>query len=169
MRNLTEQLSNYAKYHRDRRNIATHFVGIPMIVLAVVALLARVPAVAAVAAAGGAIFYLVLDRPFGVAMTALLGLAVWAGIGLGALPLAQWLGAALGLFIVGWIIQFIGHAFEGRKPAFVDDLLSFMIGPLFITVEAAFMLGLRKDLEREIVTIAGPTRAGRPTGATPQT
>jgi uncharacterized membrane protein YGL010W len=169
MRNLTEQLSNYAKYHRDRRNIATHFVGIPMIVLAVVALLARVPAVAAVAAAGGAIFYLVLDRPFGVAMTALLGAAVWAGIGLGALPLVQWLGAALGLFIIGWIIQFVGHAFEGRKPAFVDDLLSFMIGPLFVTVEAAFMLGLRKQLEAEIVARAGPTRAGRPTGAASQT
>jgi uncharacterized membrane protein YGL010W len=166
MRNLTEQLSGYAAYHRDRRNIATHFVGIPMIVVAVVALLARVPILAAVAALAVALFYLVLDRPFGVAMSALLALALWAGIGLGALPTAQWLAGALGLFIGGWIIQFVGHAFEGRKPAFVDDLLSFLIGPLFIAAEAAFMLGLRKALEREIVARAGPTRSARPSGAT---
>jgi uncharacterized membrane protein YGL010W len=96
----------------------------------------------------------------------LLALAVWAGIGLGALPLAQWLASALGLFIGGWIIQFVGHAFEGRKPAFVDDLSSFLIGPLFIIAEAAFMLGMRKELEREIVARAGPTRSARPTSAT---
>ena len=41
MRNLSEQLTQYAAYHRDRRNILTHFVGIPMIVLAVAVLLAR--------------------------------------------------------------------------------------------------------------------------------
>jgi uncharacterized membrane protein YGL010W len=166
MRNLTDQLSSYAGYHRDRRNIATHFVGIPMIVVAVVALLARLPVLAISAAAAAAIFYLVLDRPLGIAMAALLALAVWAGIGLGALPLTQWLAAALGLFVGGWIIQFVGHAFEGRKPAFVDDLLSFLIGPLFIIAEAAFMLGIRKELEREIVARAGPTRSERPSSAT---
>ena len=37
----TELMVNYAAYHRDRRNIATHFVGIPLIVFAVGALLAR--------------------------------------------------------------------------------------------------------------------------------
>ena len=41
MKNLTEQLSSYAAYHRDHRNIRTHFVGIPMIVFAVVILLSR--------------------------------------------------------------------------------------------------------------------------------
>ena len=33
MRTLTQQLAQYAEYHRDRRNIATHFIGIPLIVL----------------------------------------------------------------------------------------------------------------------------------------
>ena len=40
---LIDQLSQYAAYHRDRRNIATHFIGVPMIVLAVQTLLARLP------------------------------------------------------------------------------------------------------------------------------
>ncbi len=43
MRTARELLSQYAEYHRDRRNIATHFVGIPLIVFSVAVLLARSP------------------------------------------------------------------------------------------------------------------------------
>ena len=35
MKTLVEHLGQYAAYHRDRRNIASHFIGIPLIVLAV--------------------------------------------------------------------------------------------------------------------------------------
>ena len=38
---LVQSLARYAAYHRDRRNVATHLVGIPMIVLAVEVLLSR--------------------------------------------------------------------------------------------------------------------------------
>ena len=41
MRTATDLLSQYAAYHRDRRNIATHLVGVPMIVFAIGVLLAR--------------------------------------------------------------------------------------------------------------------------------
>jgi uncharacterized membrane protein YGL010W len=41
MKTLTEQLAGYAAYHRDRRNIATHLVGVPVIVFAVVVLMSR--------------------------------------------------------------------------------------------------------------------------------
>ena len=40
-RNATDLMAQYAAYHRDRRNIATHFVGIPLIVYAIAILLAR--------------------------------------------------------------------------------------------------------------------------------
>ena len=49
MRTATDLLTQYAAYHRDRRNIASHFVGVPMIVFAVGVLLAR-PAFASAAA-----------------------------------------------------------------------------------------------------------------------
>jgi uncharacterized membrane protein YGL010W len=50
-------------------------------------------------------------------------------------PLAQALGlavwqAGLGLFFIGWVLQFIGHYFEGRKPAFVDDVVGLLKGHL---------------------------------------
>ena len=41
MKTLTDHLTQYAAYHQDQRNVATHFVGIPLIVLAVTILLAR--------------------------------------------------------------------------------------------------------------------------------
>ena len=39
---------------------------------------------------------------------------------------------ALGLFVFGWILQFIGHAFEGNYPAFFSNPLHLIVGPFFI-------------------------------------
>ena len=33
MKSLVDRLVSYAEYHRDKRNLATHFVGIPMILV----------------------------------------------------------------------------------------------------------------------------------------
>lgn len=38
---------------------------------------------------------------------------------------------AAGLFSVGWTFQFAGHYFEGKKPSFVDDKRSLIIGALW--------------------------------------
>ena len=61
------------------------------------------------------------------------------------------------MFVVGWVIQFIGHYYEGRKPAFVDDLIGLLVGPMFVVAEALFMLGWGKPLLAEIERRAGPT------------
>lgn len=38
MKTLIDHLAQYAAYHRDPRNIHTHFAGVPMIMFAVVVL-----------------------------------------------------------------------------------------------------------------------------------
>ncbi len=165
MKTLVEHLSQYAEYHRDRRNIATHFVGIPLIVLAVAELLSR-PGLdvaglwlspAALVAAAAAIFYLRLDLRYGLLMSALLLLSLWFGAALAVQSTTLWLSVGVALFVVGWIIQFVGHYYEGRKPAFVDDLMGLLVGPLFVAAELGFLLGLRKDIERAVEERAGPT------------
>ncbi len=165
MKTLTDHLAQYAAYHRDRRNIASHFIGIPMIVLAVAVLLAR-PGIevaglwlspATLVALAAALFYLRLDLRFGLLMSALLGLCLWAAASLAAQTTGLWLGSGIGLFVLGWIIQFVGHYYEGRKPAFVDDVMGLVIGPLFVAAEAAFLLGLRREVEQAVVERAGPT------------
>lgn len=168
MRTLQDHLSNYASYHRDRRNVATHFVGIPAIVLGVTSLLARAAvdaggvtiSAALVAAILTCAFYLVLDVRFGLAMSALMGLAVWGGHAIAAEALGTWLGVSAALFVGGWIVQFVGHGYEGKKPAFVDDLIGLIIGPLFLVAEVAFALGLRNEVRREVERRAGPMRTG---------
>lgn len=158
MKTLTDHLTQYAAYHQDHRNVATHFVGIPMIVLAVTILLSRpaweiggLPATPAVLLAIlSSIFYLRLDLRFGLTMVAQLLVSLWISQWVAAQSTAVWLSWGLGLFIVGWIIQFIGHYWEGRKPAFVDDMVGLLVGPLFLTAEVAFALHLRQDLYAEI-------------------
>jgi uncharacterized membrane protein YGL010W len=158
MKSLVDHLSQYAAYHRDPRNIASHFIGIPLIVVAVAVLLSRPewpvaglwvsPAV--LLALASAWFYLRLELRFGVLMTVLLGLSVWLGHVLAQQSTLVWLGSGIGMFVVGWAIQFIGHHYEGRKPAFVDDVSGLIVGPLFVVVELAFMVGLRHDLKAQI-------------------
>ncbi|AOJ93777.1 Mpo1 family 2-hydroxy fatty acid dioxygenase [Burkholderia multivorans] len=170
MKTLEDHLSQYAAYHRDARNIATHLVGIPLIVFAVEVLLSR-PALAVAAgvalspalllAVAIAVFYVRLDRRFGIAMAALLALGLWAAQTVARLPTAQWLAIGVGAFVIGWIVQFVGHWFEGRKPAFVDDLIGLAIGPLFVVAELAFFAGWRDDVRREVERRAGPARGGR--------
>ena len=165
MKTLTDHLAQYATYHRDRRNIFTHFIGVPMIAFAVTALLSRPGfnvlgfwlSPASVCALASAIFYLRLDLRLGALMSALLGLSLWGGANLAMHSTMVWLSAGVGLFVVGWIIQFIGHYYEGRKPAFVDDLSGLIVGPLFVVAELLFLLGMRDELRVAIEERAGPT------------
>jgi uncharacterized membrane protein YGL010W len=155
VRNVTEQLTEYAGYHRDKRNIATHFVGIPMIVVSIALLLYGLHPYAALGGlCAAAVFYFALDVRLGLAMVVFLGGAYSAA---GALS-AHALITGIALFVVGWVFQFIGHYFEGRKPAFVDDVIGLLIGPLFVTAELGFMLGLRVALKSAIEAKVGPTR-----------
>jgi uncharacterized membrane protein YGL010W len=169
MRTLTEQLTQYAAYHRDRRNIAIHFVGIPMIVLALAVLLSRPastfgvlplavsPAWALFVAA--TVYYLALDIPLGLMMACVCAVCLALGRWLASEPLPAWLVAGIGLFVIGWVLQFIGHAaYEHRKPAFADDVIGLLIGPLFVLVEALFRFGWRPALREAIESRVGPTR-----------
>lgn len=51
---------------------------------------------------------------------------------------------ALGLFVLGWIFQFIGHAIEGNQPAFFKNPVYLLIGPLWLLRRAASSVGLIK-------------------------
>ncbi|WP_217874244.1 Mpo1 family 2-hydroxy fatty acid dioxygenase [Pseudoalteromonas shioyasakiensis] len=167
MKTLKQQLTNYALYHRSKRNIYTHFIGIPLIVFAIICLLQRVtlisePAVislATVVIALTCLYYLMLSLSMGLIMAVCLSLLSIAAEPVVSLSTELWLAVSIGSFVVGWVFQFIGHYFEGKKPAFVDDLMGLVIGPLFVLAEFLIMLGFYKDIANHIEQHAGPNKA----------
>ncbi len=166
MKTLTDHLAQYAAYHRDPRNISTHFVGVPMIVLAVATLLSRPGflvaglsfSIATLVTLAAAFFYFQLDTKFGLTMAVWLGFNLLMGRWLADLGTSTWLASGVGLFVVGWVIQFVGHYYEGKKPAFVDDLVGLLVGPLFLAAEAAFAMQLRQPLKEAIEARVGKVR-----------
>jgi uncharacterized membrane protein YGL010W len=170
MKTVAEKLTQYAAYHRDRRNIATHFAGIPMIVFAIVLALATASiqigpiavTLAAVLSVVACIYYLALDRIFGVTMAAAMFVMCAGASEITArFATGATLGIALAVFVAGWALQFLGHKYEGMKPAFYDDVMQLAIGPLFVCAEAFFLLGARAPLRRYIEERVGPTVARR--------
>ncbi|MCS6997296.1 MAG: DUF962 domain-containing protein [Casimicrobiaceae bacterium] len=167
MRHAVEWLTQYAAYHRDRRNIATHFVGIPLIVFALIVLLSRpmlaswagvIITPALVLAGLTLIYYLWLDWRLGLALAGFFVMGLALAQPIAQLDTALWLGTGIALFVIGWLFQFVGHYYEGRKPAFLDDIMGLLVGPLFVAAEAAFALGLREELKRQIERVVGPVR-----------
>ncbi len=174
MTRLEILLTQYAAYHRDRRNIATHFVGVPMIVFAIVLAAATVsiPAgsmaitLAALISVAACIYWIRLDFIFGVALAVVLfAMCAAASEITHRASVGAVLALAGAIFVAGWALQFLGHKFEGMKPAFYDDTRQLLIGPLFVCAEAFFLLGAKAQLRRYIEDRVGPTvprRNGRP-------
>ncbi|MGO2511886.1 Mpo1 family 2-hydroxy fatty acid dioxygenase [Marinomonas polaris] len=158
MKTMLEHLSQYAFYHQDRRNVATHFVGIPMIVVGIAVLLSRphftlldiVFTPALIIALASSVFYVRLNKMIGIVMTILLALIIGFAEFVAVQSTFVWLITGISLFVVGWIFQFVGHYFEGKKPAFLDDITGLIIGPLFVFVELLFLLGLKRDWQQTI-------------------
>ncbi|WP_284615194.1 Mpo1 family 2-hydroxy fatty acid dioxygenase [Aquabacterium humicola] len=160
-RPANDLLVQYAEYHRDRRNIVTHFFGIPLIVFAIGVLLARVDVagvkLAWIVWALTTAWYLTRGQlALGIAVSVVNGALIALAIPLAAGSLGSWLGWGLGVFAAGWVLQFIGHYYEGRKPAFVDDLVGLLVGPMFVVAEWLFAAGWGRELLAEIERRAGP-------------
>ena len=61
---------------------------------------------------------------------------------------------AVGLHMISWIAQFIGHGkFEGRAPALLDNLVqALFLAPFFVWFEILFYCGYRPELKNRVDT-----------------
>jgi uncharacterized membrane protein YGL010W len=167
MKTLEDQMSFYAAYHQDARNKATHFIGVPAIMLSLFIPLAWIRlevggvtlTAAMVFAAVVLIYYFVLDVPLAIAMLVVTALLVFLGQTIADLGAAQaWAWFAL-LFVGGWILQLVGHLFEGRKPALADNLFQIFVAPIFLAAEVFFALGYKPALHQRILQLSRAQRA----------
>lgn len=170
-RSAPELMVQYARYHRDWRNIATHLLGIPLIFTAIAVWLVFPLGRWAPYGITGAwvmwaltsFWYLTRQSPLlGLATSVVNGLLVALAHALAGLApdlgLVPWQ-LGLVLFVVGWVFQFVGHGFEGRKPAFVDDIVGLLVGPMFVVAEWLMWLGLLGPLRQTVEAEAGPVRS----------
>lgn len=136
MRDWKTLSDDYAAYHTTAGNRLTHMAGIPLIVLCVVRwtqIGSPVPWAAAVL-----LLYFRWAPGLALGMAAMLAAMAWA-----APQLPVW--AVWTCFVLGWILQFVGHkAFEGKSPAFMKNLLHLLVGPLWILGEAFPFLSPRR-------------------------
>lgn len=151
---FNRQLASYASVHRDLRNKATHFVGIPAIVFSLLLvaaegrfqLLGREMSVALALTVLAVLGWMMLDLGIGLLMAAGMAVAWYCAEALaGALGPSTWVAFAV-LFVGGWVLQFVGHHYEGKRPALVDNIFQAFIGPMFLVAETLVAAGWRADL-----------------------
>ena len=133
----------YGVSHQNPINKAIHWICVPLIYLVIFALLWEIPEpdwMAAIPLFNWAIVGLLVVMAFyfrlspslakGLGIFSLLCLAFIAAYEyVWSTPL--WLSAVIG-FVILWILQFVGHHIEGKKPSFFKDIQFLLIGPAWL-------------------------------------
>jgi len=152
---IHQLLEQYGESHRNPVNKAIHWVAVPLIVWTVVALLWSIPAPTASRVAGvplnWAVLALALAQVYWFRLSPALGLGLLAW-NLAMIALTLWAGSAspwplwqlaIAIFVLSWLFQFIGHAIEGRRPSFLQDIQFLLIGPAWLLAFVYRAVGLR--------------------------
>lgn len=147
MRAIDKLLSEYGVSHQNTTNKLIHWVCVPIIFWSIVALLwcvklgVEIPSTTyhlnlALVALVAVIFYYIklsLRLTIGMLLFAFACIAITDRLEeyLTILHFPLW-GLALILFVFAWILQFVGHHIEGKKPSFLKDLQFLLIGPAWL-------------------------------------
>ena len=150
-RAIDRWFASYSGDHQNATNQQIHVVCVPAILWSVIALLWCIPTPdswfrqgiwAGLAMFGAWAFYHRASRALGFGMLAVFVAMGWATKFLhDALGTSGLLYLAIGVFVVAWIGQFIGHKIEGRKPSFLTDLTYLLIGPAWVLAKLFRKLG----------------------------
>ncbi|MEM9100743.1 MAG: Mpo1-like protein [Pseudomonadota bacterium] len=146
MKNLQQWCDEYAVCHQNKTNKIFHYVCVPAIFWSVLAILWWLPFPSALQfypyvnwctlfMVPALAFYTLLSIPLGLIMLAISSLCCATFV----MIQQSWgnqalIVSAISIFVVAWIGQFIGHHYEGKKPAFFKDVQFLLIGPIWVIV-----------------------------------
>ena len=164
--NVVPFYAAYGSYHHNTTNKTIHIVGVPAIVWSFLLFFTLAPPLPvepisplpALSLTWGAPLVLILialytamDVAVGLFATVLLGVSYCgANLYLDVFGATSTLHMAVGIQVVGWGTQFLGHAvFEKRRPALFDNLLQVFIAPFFVMLEILFLFGYKKEVQEE--------------------
>ncbi|MFT5139840.1 MAG: YGL010W-like membrane protein [Lysobacterales bacterium] len=155
MRNINSLLDEYSESHRNLTNKTIHWIAVPLILWAIIALLWSIPFPfetgiesfplnwATILLALAQVYWFRLSLSLGLGMLLLNTMLIQFIVLLPQLsswPLWQ---IALLVFVGAWLLQFIGHAIEGKRPSFFKDLQFLLIGPAWLMAFIYRSLGIR--------------------------
>ncbi|KAH8748487.1 hypothetical protein F5882DRAFT_525397 [Hyaloscypha sp. PMI_1271] len=165
---LEKQLRFYGAYHHNPVNIGIHMTCVPLILAFGILLATNSPTliplpewltipnlplnlgtIGAILYSG---FYILLEPVAGSALLPLIiGWTAYANHLTTTMP-SEINKIAIGVQIVAWIAQFVGHGvYEGRAPALLDNLAqAFLLAPFFVFMEALFHFGYRPELQKRV-------------------
>ncbi len=162
MKTLEQQMSFYLRYHRNPKNKLTHFFGVPLIMFSLFVLLALVRveiggfsiSAATVLAVVVLIYYFRLDAVLAAAMTIFVAVLLVAAHSVASEGARAALIVFAATFIGGWVLQLVGHAFEGKRPALMDNFFQVFIAPIFLMAEVFFAFGYKRDVAERTEQLA---------------
>jgi uncharacterized membrane protein YGL010W len=149
---LCQWFSEYGESHQNLVNQAIHKVAVPLILFSVLGLLWSIPfpiegipfflnwaSVAAVFCFG---FYARLSPKLCLGIIAIVALqmAILSWLDLYVVT-PVWV-ISIVIFVLSWVLQFIGHHVEGKKPSFFKDLQFLLIGPIWVLAMVYRKVGL---------------------------
>lgn len=168
MKTLEEQMSVYLRYHRNPKNRLTHFVGVPLIMFSLFVLLdlARFElggfsiSAATVLAVVVLVYYFRLDAVLAAAMTLFVVVLLVGAHGIASEGIRPALVVFAATFVGGWALQLVGHVFEGKKPALMDNFFQVLIAPIFLMAEVFFAFGYKRDVAERMEQMAARSEPG---------
>ena len=139
MKAIDQWFDEYGESHRNPFNKLTHWICVPLITFSVLGMLWAIhPWVPMAVVAAALVFYALLSWQIALAM---LVLSLLMLLGLSLMSNVFWW--SLGIFVVAWIGQFVGHHVEGKKPSFFKDVQFLLIGPAWLLGFVFRLFGVR--------------------------
>jgi uncharacterized membrane protein YGL010W len=153
---LSKLLSDYCDSHQRLWTKISHLIGVPFIVFALSIVFnwleltiygVGCAPVTWILVTFLMIFYCFFDWHLALISAAwLLGLSILSFFIFGIVPSLRGFYTFGFCFILGWFFLLLGHVFEKKRPAFVNNAWQVFTAPLFITLQVAVWLGFKKDL-----------------------
>jgi len=145
MRKIDLLLAEYGESHRNSTNKLIHWICVPLIFWTILGFISYIPtpniylkyfgflSVASfIALVLVTIFYFRLSWRIALIMIfVMLLMEHFVSLANVTFGKNSWL-FYLAVFIITWILQFVGHKIEGKKPSFLKDLQFLLIGPIWL-------------------------------------
>ena len=150
MNTIRQLLDQYGVSHRNPINKTIHWICVPLIMWSLLGVLWLIPIPAGIVMLNGAIivsiaaliYYLNLSPVLAAGMLPVVAVMLAIIHAVDGSGIRLWVVCGI-VFVLAWIGQFIGHAIEGRRPSFIEDVRFLLIGPLWLLAFVYKKLGIR--------------------------